>query len=230
VIKFYFHHTPNPMKVALLLEELGLEYETVPVDIFKGEQHDPRYLDINPNAKVPAIVDGDVTVFDSNGILLYLSEKHGRFLPETEKARGLAISWLFFVATGLSPFSGQASHFLRHAPEQVPYAIDRYVKEVERHYQVLDQRLANNRYLAGDDYSIADMALWGWARIAFVIFGDAGLSAYPNVQRLHDEISRCPAARRAEALQARFEMKKDVDEETRQALFASHRAQQAQTA
>lgn len=228
MIRLYFHHTPNPMKVALLLEELALDYEAVPIDIFKGDQHQPWFLAINPNAKVPAILDGDVPVFDSNGILLYLAEKHGRFLPTEEKARARAISWLFFVATGLSPFSGQASHFLRHAPEQVPYAINRYVTEAGRHYQVLDGHLAKNAYLAGDEYSIADIALWGWARIAFVIFGDDGLSAYPNVQRLIDEITARPAAKRAGAVPESFKMKMEVDEETRQALFASHRKASAQ--
>lgn len=219
MLKFYFHPSPNPLKTALLLEELGAEYELIKVDTFKGEQHAPEFLAINPNAKVPAIVDGDVTVFDSNGILLYLAEKHGRFLPTDVRARGVAISWLFFVATGLSPFSGQAVHFLHHASEPLPYAQNRYLKEVERHYRVLDTHLATNRYLAGDEYSIADMALWGWANFAGYILGEKGLADYPNVQRLYDEIAARPAVARAHALKDKLVLKAEFDEETRKALF-----------
>lgn len=219
MLKFYFHPSPNPLKTALLLEELGADYELIKVDTFKGEQHAPEFLAINPNAKVPALVDGDATVFDSNGILLYLAEEHGRFLPTDAKARGAAISWLFFVATGLSPFSGQAVHFLHHAPEPLPYAQNRYLKEVERHYRVLDQRLATSRYLAGDDYSIADMALWGWANFAGYILGEKGLRDYPNVKRLYEEVSARPAAARAHALKEHLVLKAEFDEETRAALF-----------
>lgn len=219
MLKFYFHPSPNPLKTALLLEELGLDYELIKVDTFKGEQHTPDFLAINPNAKVPAIVDGDATVFDSNGILLYLAEKNGRFLPTDAKARGAAISWLFFVATGLSPFSGQAVHFLHHAPEQLPYAQNRYLKEVERHYRVLDQHLATHRYLAGDEYSIADMALWGWANFAGYILGEKGLTDYANVKRLYDEIAARPAAAAAHALKEKLVLKAEFDEETRKALF-----------
>ncbi len=123
MIKFYFNLAPNPTKVALCLEEMGLPYELVPVDTRKGEQHSPTYLAINPNGKVPAIVDGDVTVFDSNAILLYLAEKTGKFLPaNTPAARGPLLSWLMFVASGIGPYSGQAVHFKHYAPEQLPYA------------------------------------------------------------------------------------------------------------
>src|SRR2546421_10232272 len=133
MIKFYFNLAPNPTKVALCLEEMALPYEIVPVDTRKGEQHKPEFLAINPNAKVPAIVDGDATVFDSNAILLYLAEKTGKFLPEnTPKARGELLSWLMFVASGVGPYSGQAVHFRAYAPEKLPYAIDRYVFEANR--------------------------------------------------------------------------------------------------
>jgi GSH-dependent disulfide-bond oxidoreductase len=124
-----------------------------------------------------------------------------------------------FVATGLSPFCGQAVHFMHHAPEAVPYARNRYLKEVERHYRVLDARLANSKYLAGDTYSIADMALWGWGNFAGFIFGEQGLTDYPNVKRLVDEISARPAAARALALKDKLTFKADFDEETRRALF-----------
>lgn len=219
MLKFYFHPSPNPMKSALLLEELGLPYELIAVDTFKGEQHLDAFLAINPNAKVPALVDGNATVFDSQAILLYLAEKTGRFLPTDAAARAQALSWLMFVGTGLSPFSGQAVHFLHHAPEAIDYARNRYLKEVERHYRVLDERLANNRYLAGDDYSIADIALWGWANAAGYILGENALAPYPNVKRLHDEISARPAAARTYALKDGLTLKAEFDEETRRALF-----------
>lgn len=128
MIKFYYHPSPNPAKVALFLEEAGLEYELMPVDTRKGEQHSPSYRAINPNGKTPSIVDGEATIFDSSAILLYLAEKTGRFLPEkTPKARGELLSWLFFVSSGVGPFSGQAFHFNAAAPEKIEYAINRYV-------------------------------------------------------------------------------------------------------
>ncbi len=142
MIKFYYSGAPNPMKVALMLEETGLPYEAIPVDTRKGEQHKPEYLAINPNAKVPAIVDGDATVFDSNAILLYLAEKTGKFLPpKGDKARGELLSWLMFVASGVGPFSGQSVHFRNYAPEKIEYAINRYMYETQRHYAILDARL-----------------------------------------------------------------------------------------
>ncbi|WP_198351152.1 glutathione S-transferase family protein [Flavisphingomonas formosensis] len=219
MLRFYFHHTPNPMKVGLLLEELGLDYETIPVDILKGDQHEPAFRALNPNGKVPVIVDGDVTVFDSNAIILYLAEKHRRFLPVEEKERGAALSWLFFVATGLSPFSGQAVHFLRHAPETLPYAQNRYLKETQRHYQVIEDHLATNAYLAGNEYSIADMAFWGWANMAPVVFGDEGLAAYPRAAKLHAEITARPAAQRANLIKDRFQLKTGFDAETHRVMF-----------
>jgi len=219
MLQFYFHPTPNPFKVALLLEELETPFELSPVDTFKGEQHAPAYRKINPNGKVPAIVDDGVTVFDSHAILLHLSAKHGKFVPSAASERAAMLSWLQFVATGLSPFSGQAVHFLHHAPEPLPYARNRYLKEVERHYRVLDERLETSKYLAGDTYSIADIALWGWANFAGYIFGEKGLSDYPHVKRLVDEISARPAAVRALALKDRLTFKAEFDEETRRALF-----------
>ncbi|MEI5995903.1 glutathione S-transferase N-terminal domain-containing protein [Paraburkholderia bengalensis] len=218
-MKFYFHPSPNPMKTALLLEELGAPYELIAVDTFKGEQHQSAFRAINPNAKVPAIVDEGVTVFDSHAILLHLADKHRRFVPQSAAERGAMLSWLMLVGTGLSPFSGQAVHFLHHAPEAIAYARNRYLKEVERHYRVIDERLAVSTYLAGNTYTIADMALWGWANFAGYILGDKGLSDYPHVKRLVDEISARPAAIRAQALKDKLTLKADFDEETRRALF-----------
>ncbi len=132
MLKFYYSGAPNPTKVALFLEETAMPHEAIPVDTRKGEQHKPEFLKINPNAKLPAIVDGDVTVFDSSAILLYLAEKTGKFLPaKTDKARGELLSWMFFVSSGVGPYFGQAVHFKNYAPEKLPYAINRYVFEAQ---------------------------------------------------------------------------------------------------
>lgn len=221
MIKFYFNPGPNPMKVALLLEELGLPYETVTVDMRKGEQHRPEYVAINPNAKVPALVDGDATVFDSNAILLYLAEKTGRFLPaDTPADRAQLLSWLMFIATGVGPYSGQAVYFRNFTPEPNPAALNRYDFEAERHWRVLDERLAGRPYLLGDTYTIADMAMWGWARMMPNIFGgEDPWSRFPAVQRLLNEISARPAGVAAEALKARFTFKKEMDEDARRQMF-----------
>src|SRR5688572_31534450 len=132
MIKFYYSTAPNPMKVALCLEEMGLAYEPIPVDTRKGEQHKPGYLAINPNAKVPSIVDGELTMFDSNAIVLYLAEKTGKFLPKKAADRGPMLSWLMFVASGIGPFTGQYVHFKNYAPEKIAYALNRYEFEADR--------------------------------------------------------------------------------------------------
>ncbi len=221
MIDFYFNGGPNPMKVALLLEELELPYRPIPVDMLKGQQFDEAYLAINPNGKVPAMVDDGVTVFDSNAILLYLAEKTGKFQSsETPAARGGLLSWLMFVATGVGPYSGQAVHFGLMAPEKLPYAINRYKREVERHYKLLDERLAHRRYLLGETYTIADMALWGWARmLPRAVGGDDAFASIPNVKRHLDEIGARPAAQKAEKLRASVKWKSEVDDEARRFMF-----------
>jgi GST-like protein len=221
MLKFYFNTSPNPMKVALLLSELGLPFEPVPIDPRRGEQFAPEYLAINPNGKLPAIVDDGVTVFDSNAILLYLAEKTGRFLPEPSPAnRGELLSWLMFVATGMGPYSGQAVHFRHHAPEPKEYALNRYDFEAERHYKLLDVRLAQRRYMVGNAYGIVDMAVWGWARIIPFVLGDErAWERFPNLKRLFDEISARPAAAAAEALRAKHQFKTEWDEEARRSMF-----------
>lgn len=219
MLDFYFHATPNSMKVALLLEELGLAYTVRPVDIFKGEQHEAAFRRINPNGKLPALVIDDTAVFDSHAILLYLADRHERFGSAAEPNRAQVLSWLQMVATGLSPFSGQAAHFLHYAPEDLPYARNRYVKEVERHYAVLDAHLAQSAYLAGEAYSIADMVLWGWAISAPFVFGARGLEDYPNVARLVAAINARPAAVRAMALKAQHTTPTDMDAAARRVLF-----------
>lgn len=218
-MKFYFHATPNSMKVAVLLHELQLPFEVVPVDIFKGEQHEPAFLAVNPNGKLPAVIDGDVAIFDSHAILLYLARKHGRFLPADDAAAASALSWLQLVATGLSPFSGQAIHFLHYAPEPNPYATHRYVKEVERHYDVIDGRLGRSTFLAGEEYTIADMALWGWAASAGYIFGEKGLSGYPNLSRFMGSMAERDAVKRALELKQSFSFKSELDATAMKAMF-----------
>jgi GSH-dependent disulfide-bond oxidoreductase len=220
MLKFYFNGAPNPAKVALFLEESGLPYELVPVDTRKGEQFKPEFLKVNPNAKVPAIDDDGVLVFDSNAILLYLGERTGKFMPpNTPAARGPMLSWLMFVATGLGPYSGQAVHFKHAAPKDLEYAHNRYQYEAHRHYKVLDDRLASSKYLAGDAYTIVDMAFWGWVRMATYVLGDDVFTKYPNVKRLFDEISARPAAARANALKDKFTFKAEMDEEAKHIMF-----------
>ena len=220
MLKFYYHPSPNPVKVALFLEEAGLEYEVVPVDTRRGEQHDPGFLVINPNGKTPALVDGDATLFDSNAILLYLAEKTGKFLPaHTDAARGGLLSWLMFVATGVGPYSGQAVHFKHHATDKNAYAINRYTFEVERHYGVMDRHLAQHAHMLGDTYTIVDMSVWGWARALPFILGADAWAAFPNVKRLFDEVSARPAAMRAEALKGKHAFKAEMDDEARAHMF-----------
>ena len=220
MIKFYFNLSPNPMKVVLALEEMGLAYEPVVVDTRKGAQFTPEFLALNPNGKVPAIVDDGVTVFDSNAILLYLAEKSGQFgVAPGEAARGEFLSWSMFVATGIGPFSGQAVHFRHFAPEPKDYAKGRYQFEAERHYGVLDARLDGRRHMLGEDYSIVDMGVWGWARLANFVMGDGALDKFPNVKRWFAEVNGRPAAQRAEALKARHSFKAEWDEAAKRAMF-----------
>ncbi|MFL5335308.1 MAG: glutathione S-transferase family protein [Geminicoccaceae bacterium] len=220
MLKFYYHPSPNPAKVALFLEESGLPYELVPVDTRRGEQHQPAFLAINPNGKTPAIVDGEVTVFDSNAILLYLAEKSGKFLPEnTPKLRGELLSWLMFVATGIGPYSGQAVHFRHFAPEQLPYAVNRYLHEARRHWGIVDAHLMGRRYMVGETYTIVDMAVWGWARALPFVLGEEAWAELPNLKRLFDEISARPAAERANALKDRHAFKTEMDDEARRHMF-----------
>jgi len=223
-MQFYFHATPNSMKVAVLLQELGLPFEVIPVDIFKGDQHTPEFRAVNPNGKVPAIVDDGITVFDSHAILLYLAEKHSKFIPTDRTRKAAMLSWLQLVATGLSPYSGQAIHFLHYAPEDLPYAKNRYLKEVERTYAVLDKRLSASEWLAGDEYSIADMALWGWVASAGYIFGEKGLDAFPAVKRFMAAMAARPAVVQALDLKANHTFKAILDDETRRALFPQNTA------
>jgi GST-like protein len=229
MIRFYYHPTPNPAKVALMLEEAGLAYQVVTVDTGKGEQHKPEFRAINPNGKVPAIVDTDgpggreARVFDSTAILLYLGEKSGRLMG-TPADKPELLSWLLFIATGIGPFSGQAVHFQHAAPEKLAYAVNRYRREVERHYEVLDTHLKGREFIIGKEFTIADISAWGWLeRAPRVLPGDAPpLTAFPNIERWYAAIDARPAAARARMVGKDHAFKKEVDEEMRRALFPSN--------
>jgi GSH-dependent disulfide-bond oxidoreductase len=229
VIDFYFHPTPNPSKVALFLEEAGLPYNVVPVDTRKGEQHKPAFRAINPNGKVPAIVDHDgpggaaCRVFDSTAILLYLGDKIGRFVG-TPADRPELLSWLMFVASGVGPYSGRAVHFQRAAPEPLAYAINRYRREAARHYAVLDQHLDGRETIAGRQFTIADISAWGWIdRAALVLQGEADpLAVYPNLQRWFRAVDARPAVARARKVGANILFKTEMDEDARRAMFPSN--------
>lgn len=218
MLKFYFHQTPNPMKVALYLEEAGLPYELIPVDTKKGEQHTNEYRLINPNGKTPAIEDDGIRVFDSNAVLLYLSEKTGLFAGKQEN-RGELLSWLMFIGTGLGPFSGQSVHFRHAAPEKLPYAINRYLREAQRHYEVLDAHMEGREFIVGNEYSIADISAWGWIDKATVVLGEDGLTPYPNLKRWFESVDARPAVSRARCIDKDIVFKSEFDEEAARALF-----------
>ena len=229
MIRFYFHPTPNPAKVALFLEEAGLAYEVVPVDTAKGEQHLPEFRAINPNGKLPAIVDTEgpggasARVFDSTAILMYLQEKTGLF-GATPQHRPELLSWLMFIASGLGPFAGQAVHFQHVAPAGLDYAVNRYRREAERHFAVLDAHLEGRSFLVGDAYSIADMSAWGWLdRAPRILKGaEEPLAAYPNIRRWYAGIDARPAAVRARAVGTGHAFKAAGDEASRRALYPSN--------
>lgn len=223
MLRLYFHPTPNPMKVALLLEELGVPYEVVPVDTYRGAQHEAAFRAVNPNGKAPAIIDDDGTrVFDSSAILLYLAEKHGALTGAPED-RGELLSWLFWIASGLGPFSGQWVHFqTAGAAEGGDYAKRRYRFEAHRHYRVFDEHLAGRTYVVGDGYTIADISAWGWVDRNVRVLGEGGIDAYPEVKRWFAGIDARPAVARARAMAKGVQFKTDVDDETRRSLFPSN--------
>jgi GSH-dependent disulfide-bond oxidoreductase len=223
MLKFYYNLAPNPMKVALALEEMKIPYEPVPIDTRKGDQFSADFLKINPNAKVPAISDGSVTLFDSNAILLYLADQHQQFVPAIadSSARAKMLSWLMFIASGIGPFSGQSVHFRHVAPEPKEYPLNRYDFEAHRHWTVIEQHLTQHQYMLGADYSIVDMAFWGWSRLVpFVLgTGDATWEKYPNVKRLTDLINQRPAVAALEALKAKHAFKTENDEAAKKFMF-----------
>lgn len=221
MIRFYFHHTPNPMKVALLLAELDVPFEVVPLDTFKGEQHGDAFRAINPNGKAPAIEDDGVRVFDSSAILLYLAEKHNALLGAPSD-RAELLSWLFWIASGLGPFSGQWVHFqTAGAQEGGDYAKTRYKFEAERHYGVLDTHLEGRETIVGRDYTIADISAWGWVDRHVRVLGEGAIARFPHVKAWFERVDARPAVERARRIGEGLEFKKDFDEETRRAMFPS---------
>ena len=199
-IALYTWRTPNGRKISIALEEMGLDYEVHPVNIGKGEQHAPEFLKISPNNRIPAIVDPDgpdgepISLFESGAILLYLAEKAGRFLPTEPRARYRLLEWLMWQMGNFGPVLGQVHHFKRFAPEKIPYAIERYDREARRLYTVLDKRLGEAEYVVGDDYPIADMAIFPWA--ARHNGQEIELDDYPHVRRWYDTVSARPAVGR----------------------------------
>ncbi len=198
MIDLYYWPTPNGWKITILLEELGVPYDIKPVNITKGDQFDPAFLKISPNNRMPAIIDHDagsgggaLSVFESGAILKYLATKHGRFYPADPLGQVPVDEWLFWQVGGLGPMAGQAHHFRNYAPDKIPYAIDRYTNEVGRLYGVMDRRLAECEYLAGDAYTIADMACWPWVKP----WRDQGqdLAATPHLKRWFDMLAARPA-------------------------------------
>ncbi len=210
MIDLHYWTTPNGHKITMFLEEAGLPYKIFPVNIGKGDQFEPAFLKISPNNRIPAIVDhepadkGDpISVFESGAILLYLAEKTGQFLPSDLRTRTKALEWLFWQMGGLGPMAGQNHHFVQYAPEQLPYAIERYVNETNRLYGVLDKQLAENEFVAGD-YSIADMAAFPW--IVPYDRQKQNLDDFPNVKCWFKAISDRPATKRA------YELAKEINE------------------
>jgi GST-like protein len=200
MITLYTWGTPNGRKISIALEELGLPYEVRKIDIGRDEQFSPEFLALNPNHKIPVIIDPDgpdgapITLVESGAILIYLAEKCGRLLPATPRARYEALQWLMFQMGGIGPMLGQAHHFLRFAPDKIPYAIERYSREAARLYGVLETRLSGHDWLAGDDYSIADIATFPWA--ARHEWQRIDLARYPAVRRWFDAVAARPAVQR----------------------------------
>jgi glutathione S-transferase/GST-like protein len=204
MIELYTAATPNGWKASIALEELDLPYHVHAIDLLKAEQRRPDYLRINPNGRIPAIVDtdaGDLAVFESGAILVYLAEKTGRLLPSAVAPRARVMSWLMFQMGGVGPMMGQANVFSRYLPEKLQPAIDRYQGEVKRLFGVLDGALEGNRYLANDEYSIADIANWCWARTYF--WSGVTVDAFANLRRWLDDIETRPAVQRGIAVPSR---------------------------
>jgi len=195
VIDLYYWPTPNGRKISIMLEECGLEYELIRVDIGNGDQFDPEFLKISPNNRMPAIVDRDtgISVFEGGAILIYLAEKAGMLLPEEPAARFETLQWLFWQAGGLGPMAGQLSHFVNYAKDPVPYAHDRYANEFDRLLAVMDVRMRDREFLAGD-YSIADIAAFPWV-MPYKRYGQ-DLNKFKNLKRWFDEIKNRPAVQR----------------------------------
>jgi GST-like protein len=225
VIDLYTWPTPNGHKIHIMLEETGLPYRAVPVDIGAGDQFGPDFLEISPNNKIPAVVDPDgpdgapIHLFESGVILIYLAEKSGRFLPAAPRARYDTLQWLMFQMGNVGPMLGQAHHFRYYAPQKIPYAYERYTNEAKRLYGVLDRRLETVPYVAGDDYTIADMAIFPWLRSHERQGID--LADYPSVRRWFDAIAARPAVGRALEVLADRRREGPISEREREVMFGA---------
>jgi len=222
MIDFHYWPTPNGWKVAILLEELGIDYRLIPVNISKGEQFREEFLAISPNNRMPAIVDHDVDgdpvpVFESGAILYYLARKTGRFLPADPRGEKEVLEWLFWQTGNQGPMAGQLSHFVNYAPEDVPYAKTRYLNEYDRCLAVLERRLQGREWIVGTEYSIADMISWPWVLIAKPL--GASLDAYPSVARWRAAIKQRPAVQKAVDLGKEFRRSAPPTDEERKILF-----------
>ena len=223
MIDLHYWPTPNGRKITIMLEEVGVPYRIVPVDIGRGAQFTPEFLAISPNNRMPAIVDHEpmgggapISIFESGAILLYLGEKTGQLLPKDARGKYEVTQWVMWQMGGLGPMCGQAHHFREYANEKIPYAIDRYTNEVNRLYGVLDRRLADREYLAGE-YSIADIAAWPWV-VPWKTQGQ-DLNDFPHVKRWFEAISARPAVERGRAVGRELPRKNPMDDEARKILF-----------
>jgi GSH-dependent disulfide-bond oxidoreductase len=201
MIELFTAATPNGWKVSIALEELGLPYTVRPISLGKLEQKEEWFLKINPNGRIPAIIDhgsGDFAVFESGAILIYLAEKTGKLLPTETKARSRVLQWLMFQMGGVGPMMGQANVFFRYAPEKIPYAIDRYQRESRRLFEVLERQLKDNTYIAGEEYSIADIALHSW--VAGHEWSGVSIDGLPALKRWLDLVGVRPAVVKGRAV------------------------------
>ncbi len=223
MIEVWTWPTPNGHKVHIMLEEVGLPYKVVPVNIGQGEQFREEFLAITPNHRIPAIVDPAgpggkrFSLFESGAILIYLAEKTGKLIPADPASRYTCLQWLMFQMGGVGPMFGQYNHFAAYAPEKIPYAIERYTNEVKRLHRVLDQRLAESEYLAGADYSIADIATFPWVRNPARRGID--LADYPHVRRWHDAIAARPAVMRGVEVLSENQRRGAMTDQERENLF-----------
>jgi len=222
MIDFYYWPTPNGWKVAIMLEELGDPYTMIPVNIGKGDQFKPEFLAISPNHRMPAIVDHDVpgapvTIFESGAIMFYLARKTGRFMASDPLLEKETLEWLFWQTGNQGPMAGQLSHFVNYAPDQNPYALERYRNEYYRCLGVLELRLEGRNWIVGQDYSIADMICWPWVLIAKPL--TASLDAFPNVSRWRKAVKERPAVQRGVDLGKEHRRSEEPTEEERKMLF-----------
>ncbi len=219
MIDLYYWPTPNGMKASIMLEECEVEYKVIKINIGRGDQFTAEFLGISPNNRIPAIVDRDtgMSVFESGAILMYLADKTGRFMPRDDKGKYEVLQWLFWQVGGLGPMAGQLSHFVNYAPEPVPYAHTRYAQEYDRLLGVMNSRLADREFLAGD-YSVADMASFPWVA-GYKRLGTS-LDAFPNLRRWFDVVKLRPAVRKGMDLGKDWRNESDLtDEEARKVLF-----------